>query len=82
MAQRPYYRRRHFCRGRRARAAVAFFSDVNTALPVAYAVVGFELLAIAWIRKRFLSVSLRLSLIQVTLGGVIVSIVGVTLGQG
>src|SRR4051812_26015080 len=43
--------------------------DLHTALAVAYPVVAVELLAIAWIRKRFQNVSFSLSLIQVTLGG-------------
>lgn len=46
-------------------------SDVNRALIVAGVVVGIELFAIAWVRYRFLHVSLRSSLIVVTLGGVI-----------
>src|SRR6187551_2199792 len=41
-------------------------SDVATALAVAYVVVSIELLAIAWIRRRFLAVPLSRSLIQVT----------------
>src|SRR5918997_6680943 len=49
-------------------------SDVGQALPLAYAVVGVELLAIAWIRRRFLAVSLSRSLIQVTLGGAAVAL--------
>src|ERR1700754_3909620 len=44
-------------------------ADTGTALAVAYPVVGAELLVIAWIRKRYQHVSLRLSLIQVTIGG-------------
>ncbi len=55
--------------------------DVDTALATAYAVVSVELLAIAWIRKRFLQVSLAQSLVQVTLGGTIVAAVGIVLGQ-
>jgi VIT1/CCC1 family predicted Fe2+/Mn2+ transporter len=54
----------------------------STALTVAYIVVSFELLAIAFIRRRFLHVSLQKSLVQVTLGGVIVAAVGVGIGQG
>ena len=53
-----------------------------TALTVAYVVVACELVAIAFIRKRFLHVSLPQSLIQVTLGGVLVAGVGVAIGQG
>src|SRR3954468_24819789 len=56
-------------------------SDLSTALTVAYVVVAFELVAIAWIRKRFLQVSLRSSLIQVTAGGVVVAFVGFAVGH-
>jgi hypothetical protein len=38
-------------------------------------------MAIAWVRKRFLHVSMRTSLIQVTLGGIIIAGVGVALGH-
>lgn len=55
--------------------------DVHTALPIAYAVVVVELLTIAWVRRRFLAVSLRRSLVQVTLGGMIVAAVGVLVGH-
>ena len=54
---------------------------VHTALAVAYVVVATELLTIAWIRKRYLQVSLGQSLIQVTLGGAAIVGVGVTLGH-
>lgn len=56
-------------------------SDVSVALGIAYVVVGFELVAIAFVRKRYLRVSLTRSLLQVTLGGVIVSVVGVLVGH-
>jgi erythrin-vacuolar iron transport family protein len=56
-------------------------SDVDHALVVAYAVVAVELVAIAWIRKRYLRVSLASSLVQVTLGGAIVAGLGFALGQ-
>jgi erythrin-vacuolar iron transport family protein len=56
-------------------------SDLHTALVVASITVTCELIGIAWIRKRFLDVSLKSSLIQVTLGGVIVAITGVLIGQ-
>jgi hypothetical protein len=55
--------------------------DVDKALPIAYAVVAVELVAIAWIRRRFLHVSLTRSLVQVTLGGAIVAAVGVAIGS-
>jgi erythrin-vacuolar iron transport family protein len=56
-------------------------SDVDKALIVAYVVVAIELVAIAWIRKRYLRVSLASSLIQVTFGGAVVAAVGFLLGQ-
>lgn len=56
-------------------------SDTTRALTVAYVVVSCELLVIAWVRKRYLQVSLRSSLLQVTLGGVLVSGVGVLVGH-
>jgi len=56
-------------------------SDLGTALTVAYITVACELVTIAWIRKRFLEVSLSSSLIQVTIGGLIVAITGALIGQ-
>ena len=58
-----------------------FISNVNKALVVAGAVVATELLAIAWIRNRFLHVSMRSSLLVVTVGGVIVLAIGVAIGS-
>lgn len=56
-------------------------NDVQTALMVVYPVVLFELFAIAWIRKKYLQVSLVTSLIHVTVGGIIVSVVGILVGH-
>lgn len=56
-------------------------SDINRALAVAGIVVAIELLVIAWVRHRFLRVSLRSSLIVVTLGGAIVLAIGVAIGS-
>ncbi len=56
-------------------------SDVHTALIVAGVVVGVELIVIAWIRKRFLEVSMRSSLLVVTVGGVIALAIGIGLGS-
>jgi VIT1/CCC1 family predicted Fe2+/Mn2+ transporter len=56
-------------------------SNIHTALTVAYVVVSVELVVIAWVRKRFLGVALRTSLIQVTLGGIIVAAVGIAVGH-
>ena len=56
-------------------------SDVHQALIVAGAVVAVELFVIAWIRKRFLNVSMRSSLLVVTVGGLIVLAIGVGIGS-
>jgi erythrin-vacuolar iron transport family protein len=56
-------------------------SDVHTALVIAGIVVACELTIISLIRKRFLDVPLRLSLLQVALGGVLIVAVGVLLGS-
>jgi erythrin-vacuolar iron transport family protein len=55
--------------------------DVHTALIVAGVVVSIELIAISLIRKRFLSVPLRTSLLQVALGGALIVAAGVALGS-
>lgn len=56
-------------------------SNVGQALAVAYPIVGAELVVIAWVRKRFLHVSLGGSLVQVSLGGAIIAGVGALLGH-
>ena len=56
-------------------------SDVHKALIVAGIVVAIELFAIAWIRKRFLDVSMRSSLLVVTVGGLIVLAIGIGIGS-
>jgi hypothetical protein len=56
-------------------------SNVHKALLVAGVVVAFELFAIAWVRNRFLEVSLRSSLLVVTVGGAIVLAIGVGIGS-
>jgi hypothetical protein len=53
----------------------------NTALVVAGVVVACELVVISLVRKRFLSVPLRLSLVQVALGGALIVAAGVLLGS-
>jgi erythrin-vacuolar iron transport family protein len=55
--------------------------NVHTALLVAGIVVALELTTISLIRKRFLAVSLRVSLLQVALGGAMIVAVGVVLGN-
>src|SRR5437588_1222799 len=54
--------------------------DVHTALAVAGAVVAVELFTIAYVRYHYLQVSLRTSLLAVTLGGAVVVGIGVLLG--
>ena len=67
--------------GGAAHAMPFLISDVNTALKVAYPVVVLELLLISWIRKRYQQVSFRLSFLQVTVGGLLVSFVGFAVGH-
>jgi hypothetical protein len=56
-------------------------SHVHTALAVAGVVVAVELTAISLIRKRFMDVPLRISLVQVALGGALIVAAGVLLGN-
>jgi hypothetical protein len=56
-------------------------SAVHTALAVAGVVVAIELTAISLIRKRFMAVPLRVSLVQVALGGALIVAAGVLLGS-
>jgi len=54
---------------------------LHPALIVASVVVAIELITISLIRKRFLDVPLRISLVQVALGGALIVAVGVALGS-
>jgi erythrin-vacuolar iron transport family protein len=56
-------------------------SNVHKALIVAGFVVAIELFVIAWVRKRFLEVSMRSSLLVVTVGGAIAVAIGVGIGS-
>ena len=56
-------------------------SDRDTAVVVASCVVACELVIIAYVRERFLAVSWRSSLLQVTLGGALVTSVGFLIGN-
>src|SRR5947209_13479882 len=56
-------------------------SHVHTALVVAGVVVAVELTTISLIRKRFMDVPLRVSLVQVALGGALIVAAGVLLGN-
>jgi hypothetical protein len=55
--------------------------NVNTALVVAGVVVACELTVISLVRKRFMNVPLRISLVQVALGGALIVAAGVGLGS-
>jgi hypothetical protein len=55
--------------------------QVNLALYVAFGVVGFELLAISFIRYRYFEMSLVLSTLQVFVGGALVFLAGVFIGN-
>jgi hypothetical protein len=50
------------------------------AMLLALAAIAFELLALAWIRRRFFGTSFLSSLITVTLGGAIIITISATLG--
>jgi VIT1/CCC1 family predicted Fe2+/Mn2+ transporter len=54
---------------------------VNLALYVAFVVVGFELLAISFIRYRYFEMSFVMSAIQVILGGALVFGAGILIGS-
>jgi len=56
-------------------------TNLTYALHVAYSVVGFELLVIAYIRFRFMKTSLASTIFQVIVGGGIVFALGVWLGR-
>lgn len=56
-------------------------SSVNTALTVAFAVVGIELLVIAYIRYHYFKMNFLLSVLQVIVGGLLVLIAGIKIGS-
>jgi erythrin-vacuolar iron transport family protein len=56
-------------------------SRVHIALIVAGIVVSIELTVISLVRKRFMDVPLRISLVQVALGGALIVAAGVLLGS-
>ncbi len=55
--------------------------DVRTALAVAFVFVAVELVAIAWIRYRYLETGFWRSVLQVVVGGALVLAVGVWIGE-
>jgi len=56
-------------------------SNANTALNIAYVVVGIELLIIAYIRYHYFKMSFFLSILQVVVGGLLVVFAGIKIGQ-
>jgi VIT1/CCC1 family predicted Fe2+/Mn2+ transporter len=54
---------------------------VQLALYVAFGVVGFELLAISFIRYRYFDMSFFMSALQVILGGALVFVSGILIGS-
>src|ERR1700743_1525668 len=55
--------------------------NLHTALHIAYMVVVFELIAIAFIRYKFMKTPLLKTILQVIVGGGIVFIIGIYLGN-
>jgi VIT1/CCC1 family predicted Fe2+/Mn2+ transporter len=56
-------------------------ANLHVALYVAYFVVGFELITIALIRHRYFQMALAKSIVQVVIGGGLVFLAGVLIGQ-
>ena len=54
---------------------------LGLALHVAYGVVVFELMMIAWIRFKFMKTPLAKTIVQVIVGGMIVFAIGIALGR-
>jgi len=55
--------------------------DLDTALYLAYLVVGVELIAIGYIRYHFFKLSFWLSIVQVVFGGALVFLAGILIGS-
>jgi erythrin-vacuolar iron transport family protein len=55
-------------------------SQYRVAVLLALAAMAFELLALAWIRRRFFGTGFLSSLISVTLGGAVIATISATLG--
>ena len=56
-------------------------SSLHLALILAYAVVGIELIAIAFIRFKYFQMSFWISIVQVVVGGALVFLSGVLIGS-
>jgi VIT1/CCC1 family predicted Fe2+/Mn2+ transporter len=57
-------------------------SNLDTALYLAYVVVGIELVVIATIRYRYFKMNFLLSIVQVIVGGALVLAAGILIGHG
>lgn len=57
-------------------------SNLDTALYLAYVVVGIELVTIATIRYRYFKMNFFLSIVQVIVGGALVLAAGILIGHG
>jgi hypothetical protein len=55
-------------------------TQYRSAVLVALAAIAFELLALAWIRRRFFGSSLLSSFVSITLGGAIIALMSAALG--
>jgi len=58
------------------------FTEFSVAMMIATIIVGIELLAIAFIRHRYMQTPLAKTLLQVLAGGVIVFLAGMFIGKG
>ncbi len=58
-----------------------FISNLSTALYVAYFVVGLELFVISLVRYRYFKMNIIISIIQVVLGGILVLLAGLFIGN-
>lgn len=56
-------------------------SSLHLALILAYAVVGIELVAIAFVRNKYFNMSFLMSVVQVVIGGALVFFSGVLIGS-
>lgn len=58
-----------------------FLPSLNQALPLAYGIVGIELITIAYVRNRYFNMSFALSVLQVVVGGLLVLAAGILIGN-
>ena len=56
-------------------------ANLSNALYLAYLIVGVELIAIAYIRYKYMKMRFFLSIIQVVVGGILVFLAGYLIGQ-